>query len=466
MSKKRGDFRLSRRSLIRGLGAVAAAALPGIGSAENKPGGRPYAPLANISDGYTDKQSYRPGDRVTLFLNTDTPQEIATVRLFDYSGLRRVYEFPSKVTTQTPVGPTPWATGFGYEPSGSFILPDLPSGVYMVERIIPLIVKAPLSRPADILIVYPTNTCAAYNGAGGRSLYSQPVKATSVSFERPAGSANVAFHQAFLRWLDLLDLPYSIKFVADIDLDDYSEISGSKVLMLIGHSEYWTRTAREHFDQFVLGGGQALILAGNTMWWQVRYSDDRRQMTCYKGVHDPIADPLLRTINWPKPSLEYSVVKSIGADFDHGGFGIGYPNAGGFRVLSPKSPVFDLVEVHNGDTILMPTVEYDGTHLLNSPVTAGVPQLDMSALGAYRAEIIGYADCFRNDADTGAGSVPDSVGTWIVFQRTATSGVVMNGASTNWCSYEGVQGPDGIRIRRIILNMFDILVNKKSAFSS
>ncbi len=70
-----------------------------------------------------------------------------------------------------------------------------------------------------------------------------------------------------------LDLPYSIKFVADIDLDDYAEISGSKVLMLIGHSEYWTRTAREHFDEFVLGGGNA---------------------THSRGQHHVVAGPLQR----------------------------------------------------------------------------------------------------------------------------------------------------------------------------
>ena len=465
MSKKRGDFRLSRRRLICALGAAAGAGLTGCGTSANGQGQPPPPPPAQITDGYTDRQSYRPGDLVTVFLNTEFPQ-IATVRVFDFTGTQLAYEFPANLATQTPVGLTPWETGFGYEPSGSFILPDLPSGVYLIEQVIPLIVKAPLSQAADFVIVYPTNTCAAYNDAGGRSLYSAPVKATMVSFERPAGTANVAFHEAFLRWLGLLDLPYSIKFVADIDLEDYAEISGSKVLMLIGHSEYWTRTAREHFDEFVLGGGNALILAGNTMWWQVRYSKDRSQMICYKGVPDPIADPLLRTINWPAPSLEYSVLRSIGVDFIHGGFGIGYPNAGGFIVLAPKSPVFDLVEVHAGDTIFIPTVEYDGTLLLNSPVTAGMPRLNLSALDAYRAEIIGYQDCFRNDADTGAGSVANSVGTWIVFQRTATSGVVMNGASTNWCSYRGVQGADGVRVRRIILNMFDILVNKKSAFSS
>ena len=465
MSKKPTDFHLSRRSVIRALGAAAAAALPGL-DASGAPQPPHLPPPADITDGYTDQQSYRPGERVTVYLNTDNPQPVALVRIYDYSGLHVKHFFPARLTTQVPVEPAPWANGFGYEPSGSFILPDLPSGVYLIERIIPLIVKAPLSRPADIVIVYPTNTCAAYNEAGGRSLYSAPVKAIMVSFLRPAGTANVAFHEAFLRWLTLIELPYSIKFIADIDLEDYAEISGSKVLMLIGHSEYWTRTAREYFDQFVLGGGNALILAGNTMWWQVRYTDDRSQMICYKDVHDPITDPWIRTINWTNPSLQYSVLRSIGVDFLHGGFGIGYPNTGGFRVLAPKSPVFDLVEIHADDTIKIPTVEYDGTLLLNNPYTDGVPQVDLSALGAHRAEIIGYADCFRNEADTGAGTVANSVGTWIAYQRTAASGVVINGASTNWCSYRGVQGTDGVRVRRIILNMLDILVNKKSAFSS
>ncbi len=54
-----------------------------------------------------------------------------------------------------------------------------------------------------------------------------------------------------------------------MDLEDYSEIAGAKVVVIIGHSEYWTRRARENFDRYVLEGGNALVLSGNTMWWQV-----------------------------------------------------------------------------------------------------------------------------------------------------------------------------------------------------
>jgi len=464
MSKTRDDLLLSRRGLIRALGAAAVAGLPGCGGggAGDSPGQPPPKTAATITDGYADQQSYRPGDHVTLYLNAPSPQSGNFLYLNDYTG-RAVFTFPANVVPQTTVGPNPWETGFGYQATVSFTMPDLPSGVYLVEGVIPLIVKTAPSQYAQVVILYPTNTVAAYNTAGGLSMYSQPQPAPVVSFQRPSNYGNqLPFFESFLTWFAGPDLPYSFRYIADIDLEDYNEISAAKLLLVIGHSEYWTRVAREHFDQFVLSGGSVLLLSGNNMWWQVRYSDDRSQMICYKRAHDPVADPALRTINWPDPSLNYPVLPSIGGDFFHGGF-----NGNGFHVLSPNSPVFRGVSVKSGDLIWMPTTEYDGAPLLNSPVTSGVPRLDLSALGVYRAEIIGYALCERNDdAETGPETTPNSVGTWIASQRTATSGIVINGASTNWCSDTGVDGENRILVRQIIRNMIEILANQESAFAT
>ena len=201
-----------------------------------------------------------------------------------------------------------------------------------------------------------------------------------------------------------------------------------------------------------------MLLSGNNMWWQVRYSDDRSQMICYKEVRDPDANSLLHTINWPKKTLEYPVIPSIGGDFLHGGF-----DGMGFHVLLPNSPVFRGVAVADHDLIAMTTIEYDGAPLLNNPVTEGEPQIDLSAMGAYRAEIIGYAHCRSNDGAEG-GDGTRNIAAWTAFQRRATSGVVINGASTNWCSNTGVGGEDGARVRQIIVNMIDILANHEPLF--
>jgi hypothetical protein len=480
MLKTPSGLLLSRRGLLRALGATAITQLPGCGGGTVAPAAQPPPPpvsvgeppppppsvsvnqapppppLPAVADGYTDQQSYRPGDRVTLFLNSPVPGR-ATLHLRDYNNAP-VLEFTAELATQAALGPNPWETGFGYQASATFTLPELTSGVYWVERLIPVIAKTAPAENAEVVILYPSNTMAAYNTAGGRSMYSAPEPAPIVSFNRPAWPTNNSpFFDSFLRWFATLHLPYSLRFLADIDLEDYSEISGSKLLLVIGHSEYWTRGARENFDRFVLEGGNALLLSGNNMWWQVRYSEDLSQLICYKRAPDPIADQLLQTTNWPDSILRFPVIPSIGGDWEHGGF-----KGDGFHVVLPNSPVFSGVDVQSGELISMQTTEYDGAPLLNSPVTQGEPRLDLNALGAYRAELIGYAPCFGSETLTDR----DRIGTWIVQQRTATSGIVINGGSTGWCSNSGVGGPDGARVQKIILNMIDILANRRPAFVS
>jgi hypothetical protein len=491
-SKSHDSFLLSRRHIIRSLGAAAVVGLPGCDgtsdpSASSAPSASsvdPPVPATNVTviDGYTDQQSYRPGDRVIAYLN-GSPNEASTksgvpssLVLTDMAG-KAVLGFAGTVFPQTAAGPTPWESGFGYQPSATFTLPDLASGVYLINGVVPVIVKATSTESAEIVILVPTNTVAAYNFAGGKSMYLQESIETgsetgispspAVSFLRsvipPKGSyAQTYYHVPFLQWLATQPLPYSVRFLADIDMDDDSELSGAKLLMVIGHSEYWSRTARENLDAFVSRGGNALFLSGNNMWFQVRYSEDRSQMICYKSLSDPIADPLLKTINWPDPSLEYPVMSSIGADFNHGGYGDKYPDLSwkGYRILTLSPAIFRGVDIAVGDVLALPTAEYDGAAIVNDPVTAGVPQLDHAALGAYKAEIIGYDYCL-----SGPGGV-NEVATWVALQRSSTSGVIINCASTDWCSVNGVGGTDGAKIQQITRNMVDALVNGQSVFTT
>lgn len=468
MNQRRGGS-FSRRSVLQSVGAAAFTGLSRSVSAGSALAAR-RAPH-HVSNGYADRLSYRPGDEVSLFLSGASGGKTALA--LDAYGSGPTFRFWSDLYPQEPAGSTPWETGFGYRESAFFRLPSsFRSGVYLVDHLVPVIVKADRNAapPADITIVYPTNTMAAYNEAGGRSMYTSP-KAPIVSFLRPVGPiSNLAFFSAFLEWFatpPAPPVPYSIRYVADIDLEDYGEIAGSKLLMLIGHSEYWTRQARENFDQFVLEGGNALVLSGNTMWWQVRYGGNETQLICYKGEADPVSDSLLRTVNWTNPKLEYPPTSSLGTDFVHGGFGDETPGAKtGFRILAPQSPVFRGLRVAAGDLLEIPTLEYDGAPLLNDPPTVGEPRLDLAALDAYRAEIIGYEYCVRDDTEAAVSAPPGNVATWLAYQRSSSSGMIINGASTNWCSRTGAFGVDGFRVRQVIVNMIEILMRGESPFSS
>ena len=85
-------------------------------------------------------------------------------------------------------------------------------------------------------------------------------------------------------------------------LDDY------RLLVIVGHSEYWSGPMRDRVERFVRHGGNAAFFAGNVCWWQIRFEDDGQTMVCYKQrAFDPAAQSpaTLRTntVNWMEPYL-------------------------------------------------------------------------------------------------------------------------------------------------------------------
>ena len=73
-------------------------------------------------------------------------------------------------------------------------------------------------------------------------------------------------------------------------------------------------------------------------------------------------------------------------------------------------------------------------------------------------ELIGF--------DRGSRAGSETIGTFVAFKKTVSSGVVVNGASYDWCSERGMGGTDGAKVKKITLNAIDKLLTKKSVFSN
>jgi hypothetical protein len=85
-------------------------------------------------------------------------------------------------------------------------------------------------------------------------------------------------------WLEEQGYDYDV--AADLDLHrDPDLLARHKVLAINGHSEYWSIPALEGVDRFLKGGGRAVVLSGNTMFWRVSFSPDGQVMECRK--YDP-----------------------------------------------------------------------------------------------------------------------------------------------------------------------------------
>src|SRR5438128_2026761 len=106
---------------------------------------------------------------------------------------------------------------------------DWPSGYYQANLVlesgrqyaIPFVVRGNPSAPAPLLVVVPVNTWQAYNEWGGKSLYSDPQAATTVSFDRPYRPDDEQLpwrlEYPLVRFLEANG--FHADYVTDVDLD-------------------------------------------------------------------------------------------------------------------------------------------------------------------------------------------------------------------------------------------------------
>ena len=408
----------------------------------------------NVQYGYTDKVSYFPEESVIAYLQSSATVDMCRLDIYDGGG-NVAFSVNSPLTVQTVGSNEPYKNGYGFQRTIEFAIPTgTVSGIYLIENKIPFVVKT--HDPVDLVVVYPSNTVNAYCESGGKSLYTAPLseRPSIVSFHRPMQLQY--FSSQCVLWFNLLK-NYKIGYLADSDLDDYTSFNNSKLLVLIGHNEYWTRTGRQNFDKYVDSGKNALILSGNTMWWQVRYSADGSQLICYKDQKlDPESDNLLKTDYWDLASLHYPIFSSICVNFIEGGYGLRADQGwDGYKIASPNSPLLEGTNLKRGDIISIPSSEYDGAPLKGFDAE-GYPIIDQDALAVSRIELIGFDRGYRDKT---------TYGTFVIFQRSSTSGIVVNTATTDWCSYNGMGGNSGAVIKQITMNAVTKLLNGSDVFS-
>jgi hypothetical protein len=413
-----------------------------------------------IITGYTNKLSYFPGEEVEVFLQSDNYYDCG-LGFYNVNG-ELIFRSKASLSPQ-PAPPTePWKNGFGFKSNGRIILPPwLKSGIYYIEKKITLVVKSMAST--DIMVVYPSNTINAYNHIGGKSLYgfnsTEEFPSSIVSFLRPMDST-IEKEECIecLKWFPSLS-HLKTSYVVDMDLDNYSAFH-SKIIVIVGHSEYWTRKARTNFDRFIDKGGHAIILSGNTMWWQVRYTSNNGALICYRSSEvDPEANELLKTVRWRDPILQYPILPSIGEDFEGGGYGL-HSDKGwnGYKIYNPDSPLLEGLSFKKGDILKLPSAECDGV-----PIKAwdadGFPILDNDQLQFAKLELIGF--------DRGSRGFQETFPTFAVMQKKSSSGIIVNVGTMDWCSPRGMGHQDsGDKIKMITKNAIDKLLTGENVFSN
>ncbi|MDQ2678330.1 MAG: maleylpyruvate isomerase family mycothiol-dependent enzyme, partial [Actinomycetota bacterium] len=221
------------------------------------------------------------------------------------------------------------------------------------------VVRAATPTPGAPLLKLATNTWNAYNDVGGRNLYTgalmaSPQRPLGAGFlSKPSGEGsrvvddtgdflNFAIdhelslwhgmsgwagqERRFVEWAEAAGIELDYAIDADLDRPDGAALLvGRRLLLSVGHDEYWTWGMRDRVEDFVAAGGSVAFLSGNTAYWQVRLEHDDRVMAAYK--HHYREDPVtgtdrqhLVTSMWADPLTGRPEAAMTGVSFTRGGY--------------------------------------------------------------------------------------------------------------------------------------------------
>ncbi|MFI4974109.1 MAG: N,N-dimethylformamidase beta subunit family domain-containing protein [Caulobacterales bacterium] len=366
---------------------------------------------------------------------------------------------------------------------------DLPTamtgaiGVLSTQRPFPQLLIAP---PADVprLVNLRPRGFEERPWAGDRSW---PRRRELSPYDNSAGYLNKWEH-AFAAWAEGEDL--ALDYFTDRDLDaEPGLLDGYGVVILVGHSEYWSGPQRDAIEAFVDRGGRLAIFSGNTCFWKVRFEDDGRTFICHKwrGFEaDPAAarDPRAGTHLWSHHAFARPEAQITGLTFLFGGYhrlGLCVARGqGGYTVYDETHWALDGADLFYGDVIGagLPLLGYenDGCRFrfgddgrLAPVATLGVPEglriiaIAPCAFGEEAARgydpiippenlpIIGR-DVFGDDSPAAQDRILRGHAVMASFQRGA--GEVFNGGTTEWAHGLKAKDPFVERITRNVLRRF------------
>nr|MBA3907530.1 hypothetical protein [Pseudonocardiales bacterium] len=220
-----------------------------------------------------------PGDTVALHVSTGTPARyrVSVYRLGWYGGwgARKVACFPgcdsSALGAAQPVPPPDGAgtvvanwpvtdeitIGEGWVSGLYEVRARLLSGPQAGNSATTFLVVRQSHSSSRMLVQIPTNTWQAYNGWGGTSLYpfsSQDGRqAIRVSYERPyawslpGGQGPLGWELPLLRFIERHG--YDVTYQSDVFTAAHpNSLLRHRLVVVAGHSEYWTKSMRDGFD--------------------------------------------------------------------------------------------------------------------------------------------------------------------------------------------------------------------------
>jgi hypothetical protein len=297
--------------------------------------------------GYPQRPSVAPGERLALCVSTDAPRfRVAFLRWRD--GFEPMHVTGWLAGKHAPAGDA--AHDWQWPAYGFDIPRDWSSDAYVAhlqtregeacdigQTFGAALFTVRGSGSSSILYKLPLATYHAYNWMGGGCFYDRPRRSVDppgsrVTFRRPGGGIGGETHGAidcydthsarqtfahwdarFIAWMTRHG--YAADFCTDLDIHrDPELLQRYRLVLSVGHDEYWSEAARDAVERHIAAGGNAAFFGANLCWWRVHLVDDDTAMVCHQGGPKGALDHW-----WPPTGANRPEDALTGVSYRHGG---------------------------------------------------------------------------------------------------------------------------------------------------
>ena len=435
--------------------------------------------------GYPEIPSVVAGETLTLHISTDHDQ----FRI-DFYRQGEHLEFMNSSDWMTgrfaPKGrpDEDWAWP-GYEipisddwPSGAYIVmliegdagreanaPDVTTADSREAKVLFIVKSVTPGQSNRILYKLPLFTYHAYNEAVEcGSLYTG---ATKVTLRRPGGGTGgtpwdievrdfydetsprqtfAHWDAPFISWLESND--YVVDYCTDLDIHENRNnfLASYRLLLSVGHDEYWSAETRQNVERFIENGGNVAFFSGNTCWWQVQVIENNTAISCDKSIHLSDSVPFDR---WCRLNPENRLT---GVSYRNaGGCWAGEREAVGYTVERSDHWVYEGTGLNTGEVFgkddHLIGYECDGALFVERSRGLKVPTGTDGTRSSFL--ILGTAKLIKGWEDFKGGNFTATMGLY------TNKGVVFNAATTDWARV--LASGNEPNVERITRNVLDHL---------
>ena len=402
-----------------------------------------------LIDGYVNKSCYYNGEDIEIYLNYSRAILNYNIDIYDLNlnivdTIQNINVLENNISNINP-----WEDGAGYSITTKLNIKNYISGVYLIDKKISFIVKE--KKISDFIVVYPSYTVEIYNIFGGKNGYYGLENQNKVwekrgkilSFNRPkkicsSGGTDICKDSyGIFKWL--INSKYNYNIISDNEIENIDN-NETKIIIIAGHSEYWTKTMRTRIEYLNSIGIHIVYLSGNTMWWNVQINKELNQIICCKDISDEEDLIYDKTINTDIICNNPHSMELLGNWFRLGGIKNTSMNEASqkYTFCNKNSLILKDVVLDDNDCLNIPYDECDGCDIIKVDGEYKI----INNYNFYKYELIGYDINPKNNRNM----------SFVILQRYKNYGTIVNTGNMSWCTEEFLENTSQIKITENIIN--------------